>query len=112
MSAHLLPINDILIYYCNQQLNEPQLIESHPASLPESKSTLLDRYEDGRYISGKLRRLQRVDRQGEGAKVVAAIHKDSIIYLDFSASRSPEGSLRCFNFVFDGFFDTRYLFSY
>ncbi|HWK04509.1 MAG TPA: hypothetical protein VNS58_12800 [Puia sp.] len=80
MPAHFLPINDILIYYCNQQLNEPQLTSSHPASLPESKGTLLDRYEDGRYISGKLRRLQRVDRQVEWAKVVAAIHKDSVIH--------------------------------
>ncbi|HEX9511262.1 MAG TPA: sigma-70 family RNA polymerase sigma factor [Puia sp.] len=112
MSAHFLPINDILIYYCNQQLNEPQLIESHPASLPESKGPLLDRYEDGRYISGKLRRLQRVDRQVEWAKVVAAIHKDSIIYLDFSASQFLEGSLRDFNVVFDGLYDTMYVFAY
>jgi hypothetical protein len=79
MPAHSLPINDILIYYCNQELNEPQAIDNLHASLPESSGRLLGRFEDRRYISGKLRRLQRVDRQVEWAKVVAAIYKDCII---------------------------------
>ena len=78
MPACFLPIHDILIYYCNQELNEPPVTGPRLA-LPESRDPLLDRYEDGRYISGKLRRLQRVDRQVEWAKVVATIHKDCVI---------------------------------
>jgi len=79
MSAHFLPINNILIYYCNQELDEPQVIDGLPVPLQECKDRLLHRFEDRRYISGKLRRLQRMDRQVEWAKVVAAIYKDRII---------------------------------
>ena len=111
MSAHSLPINDILIYYCNQELDEA--IDGRPAALREGKHRLLHRFEDRRYISGKLRRLQRVDRQVEWGKVVAAIYKDRIInYPDFSTTCCGEGSLRDFNIVFESCYDTMYVFAY
>jgi RNA polymerase sigma-70 factor (ECF subfamily) len=111
MPAHSLPINDILIYYCNQELNEA--MEGRPAALAQSNDGLLHRFEDRRYVSGKLRRLQRVDRQVEWGKVVAAIYKDRIInYPDFSVTRLSEGSLRDLNGVFESYYDTMYVFAY
>ena len=79
MPACFLPIHDILIDYCNQELKETPPLNICLPSLPLGNERSLSRYVDPRYIRGKLRRMQWVDRKVEWAKIVAAIHKDCII---------------------------------
>lgn len=80
MPVSCLPINDILICHCNQELEEQPAGQMSAFGLPGKKHEVFHQFGDRRYISGKLRRLQRVDRQVEWAKVVAAIHEDCIIH--------------------------------